>query len=49
MQPAGERLFFAGEAAHETDFSTAHGAWASGLRAAGDADAVLDAAETGAL
>lgn len=29
-----DRLFFAGEATHASDFSTAHGAWESGLRAA---------------
>jgi len=28
------QLFFAGEATHPTFFSTAHGAWESGLRAA---------------
>ncbi len=33
-QPIDDRLFFAGEATHPTDFSTAHGAWESGLRAA---------------
>jgi len=33
-QPVADRLFFAGEATHPTDFSTAHGAWESGLRAA---------------
>ncbi|MDK4718381.1 NAD(P)/FAD-dependent oxidoreductase [Rhizobium sp. CNPSo 3968] len=32
--PVGERLFFAGEATSQSDFSTAHGAWASGIRAA---------------
>lgn len=31
------RLFFAGEATHATDFSTAHGAFASGVRAAEEA------------
>lgn len=36
-KPVGERLFFAGEATHRTDFSTAHGAWESGLRAADEA------------
>jgi len=30
------RLFFAGEATHASDFSTAHGAWESGLRAAAE-------------
>jgi monoamine oxidase len=38
---AGERLFFAGEATHATDFSTAHGAWQSGERAAGQALAAM--------
>ena len=36
-----ERLFFAGEATHERDFSTAHGAYASGVRAAEQALAAL--------
>jgi monoamine oxidase len=35
-RPVGERLFFAGEATHQSDFSTAHGAWESGRRAAGE-------------
>ena len=33
-RPIGDRIFFAGEATHTTDFSTAHGAWQSGIRAA---------------
>ena len=33
-RPIRDRLFFAGEATHTSDFSTAHGAWESGLRAA---------------
>lgn len=33
-QPVDDRLFFAGEATHATDFSTTHGAWVSGERAA---------------
>ena len=33
-KPVADRLFFAGEATHQSDFSTAHGAWESGLRAA---------------
>lgn len=33
-QPIDDRLFFAGEATHATDFSTVHGAWESGMRAA---------------
>jgi monoamine oxidase len=32
-----DRLFFAGEATHATDFSTAHGAYHSGVRAAEEA------------
>ncbi|HYP63300.1 MAG TPA: FAD-dependent oxidoreductase, partial [Acidocella sp.] len=35
-RPFENRLFFAGEATHATDFSTAHGALASGIRAAGE-------------
>jgi len=33
-RPIDQRIFFAGEATHTTDFSTAHGAWQSGIRAA---------------
>ncbi|WBO61184.1 FAD-dependent oxidoreductase [Acidocella sp. MX-AZ03] len=33
-RPFENRLFFAGEATHATDFSTAHGAYESGVRAA---------------
>jgi monoamine oxidase len=40
-QPLDERIFFAGEATHRTDFSTAHGAYQSGLRAAREAMAAL--------
>jgi monoamine oxidase len=40
-RPVGDRLFFAGEATHQSDFSTAHGAWESGLRAADQVAAVL--------
>jgi len=40
-RPFEDRLFFAGEATHATDFSTAHGAYQSGLRAAGEAVAAL--------
>lgn len=36
-RPFGDRLFFAGEATHTSDFSTAHGAWQSGIRAAKEA------------
>ena len=35
--PVDGRLFFAGEATHVTDYSTAHGAWESGVRAAAEA------------
>jgi monoamine oxidase len=38
MEPIGNRIYFAGEAAHETLWGTVHGAWESGERAA---DAVL--------
>jgi monoamine oxidase len=38
-----ERLFFAGEATHPSFFSTVHGAWESGVRAAHEALAVLPA------
>ena len=40
-EPIDGRLFFAGEATHPTDFSTAHGAWESGERAAEEALAAL--------
>jgi len=33
-QPVDDRLFFAGEACHRHDFSTAHGAYATGVAAA---------------
>ncbi len=39
--PVDGRLFFAGEATHPTYFSTAHGAWESGVRAAEEAIAAL--------
>ncbi|HEX3885963.1 MAG TPA: NAD(P)/FAD-dependent oxidoreductase [Phenylobacterium sp.] len=39
--PEEERLFFAGEATHPTFYSTVHGAWESGLRAAEEAIAAL--------
>jgi monoamine oxidase len=42
-RPFDNRLFFAGEATHDTDFSTAHGAYESGLRAADEAIAALTA------
>jgi len=34
VQPVSERFCFAGEACSKQDFSTAHGAWESGLEAA---------------
>lgn len=40
-RPIEDRLFFAGEATHPFDFSTAHGAWESGERAAGEVLAAL--------
>jgi len=33
-EPVDDRIFFAGEACHSTDFSTAHGAYATGIAAA---------------
>jgi monoamine oxidase len=40
-RPVDGRLFFAGEATSPDDFSTAHGAWITGLRAAEEALAAL--------
>jgi len=40
-RPYDNRLFFAGEATHRSDFSTAHGAYLSGLRAAEEAISAL--------
>jgi monoamine oxidase len=40
-RPFDQRLFFAGEATHRHDFSTAHGAYQSGLRAADEVIASL--------
>jgi monoamine oxidase len=40
-RPYENRLFFAGEATHGSDFSTAHGAYDSGRRAADEACAAL--------
>ena len=40
-RPFEQRLFFAGEATHRSDFSTAHGAHDSGVRAAEEALAAL--------
>lgn len=39
--PVGGRIFFAGEATHASQYSTAHGAWETGLRAADEALAAL--------
>jgi monoamine oxidase len=39
--PFEQRVFFAGEATHIDDFSTAHGAYESGLRAAEEAIAAF--------
>ena len=39
--PFEDRIFFAGEATSTTDFSTAHGAFASGVRAANEALSAL--------
>lgn len=41
MEPVHERIFFAGEALHDTQFGTLGGAWASGERAANAALRVL--------
>ncbi|QGY01908.1 FAD-dependent oxidoreductase [Methylobacterium mesophilicum SR1.6/6] len=41
-QPFEDRLFFAGEATHPFDFTTAHGAHDSGVRAANEALAALE-------
>ena len=35
--PVDDRIFFAGEACSRTDFSTAHGAYRTGMRAAEEA------------
>ena len=40
-RPFDSRLFFAGEATHTTDFSTTHGAYQSGVRAAEEVIAAL--------
>jgi monoamine oxidase len=44
-RPFEQRLFFAGEATHHYDFSTAHGAYDSGLRAAEEAIDALAASD----
>ena len=40
-RPFEQRLFFAGEATHARDYSTAHGAYDSGVRAVEEAIAAL--------
>jgi monoamine oxidase len=40
-RPFDQRVFFAGEATHRHDFSTAHGAYQSGMRAADEAVTIL--------
>jgi monoamine oxidase len=47
-EPVEDRLFFAGEACSVSDFSTAHGAWHTGVTAAGQVIAVRGKA-SGAL
>jgi len=37
MEPVRDRIWFAGEAAHETLWGTVGGAWESGERAAAEA------------
>jgi monoamine oxidase len=44
-RPFDQRLFFAGEATHVHDYSTAHGAYDSGVRAAEEAIAALTSAQ----
>lgn len=44
-EPLADKLFFAGEATHPYFFSTAHGAWETGLRAANEALATHSDAE----
>jgi monoamine oxidase len=45
--PVGGRLFFAGEATSPHAYSTAHGAWETGLRAAGEALVSLSGSSSG--
>lgn len=42
MEPLNSRVWFAGEAAHETQWGTVGGAWESGARAAADILKMLD-------
>jgi monoamine oxidase len=44
-RPLDQRLFFAGEATHHYDFSTAQGAYDSGHRAAEEAITALAATD----
>jgi monoamine oxidase len=44
--PIDGRLFFAGEATHPHFFSTAHGAWESGVRAAKEASSAITASSS---
>jgi monoamine oxidase len=44
-EPVDDRLFFAGEACSKHDFSTAHGAWHTGVAAADGVIAVRQAAQ----
>jgi monoamine oxidase len=41
-RPFARRLFFAGEATERHDFSTAHGAYQSGMRAANEVIAAIE-------
>ena len=43
--PVDDKLFFAGEHCSEVDFSTAHGAYRSGVKAAAEASRALARAE----
>ena len=48
MEPMLDRVYYAGEAAHETLFGTVGGAWESGERAADSALKTLGVASVGA-
>ncbi len=41
-KPVEDKVFFAGEATHSSDFSTAHGAWESGIRAGAEVSKTLN-------
>jgi hypothetical protein len=47
MEPISDRVFYGGEAAHETLFGTVGGAWESGERAADAALKTLGVASVG--